>query len=283
MIWRNVTATAPPNSIQDLEQCLWELGAVSVTLTDGGGDPLYEPGPGETPLWKSSHVVGLFEDDVSIGDLRRQINARGFTLLATEELADRRWEREWLKHFQPMQFGECLWVCPHELSVVEPGAVVVKMDPGLAFGTGSHATTRLCLEWLATADLEGKNVLDFGCGSGILGVAACLLGAARTAAVDNDPQALIATKQNAVRNAVSEKILVSLPEQMVPQRFDVVIANILAQPLIELSEMLIRALGTNADLVLSGIMSSQKDWVRSASITACTCGVGAGWLAATAL
>lgn len=262
MIWHNITAAADRDSVYKLEACFWALGAVSVTVADAGEDPLYEPARGETPLWSHAHVVGLFEDDVDVAGVRDQLAEEQFSFVDHEEIIDRQWEREWLKHFQPMRFGRRLWVCPSGMQVSEPNAVVIDLDPGLAFGTGTHATTRLCLEWLDAKPLDDQVVLDFGCGSGILGIAASLLGAASVTATDNDPQALFATDENAEKNSVT--LHTGLPEQIPTAQYDVVLANILAQPLIELSDHLMAAVCDGGHLVLSGIMESQKEWVLSA-------------------
>ena len=264
MLWRNVAATAPQKAIDKLEQCFWSKGAVSVTVMDAGDDPLYEPGLEEIPLWEEVQVVGLFEDGVNLIALEQEINCLGFRLLHTEEIADRQWEREWLQHFQPVKFGRRLWVCPHELDISEKNAVIIKLDPGLAFGTGTHATTRLCLEWLDASDMGKKRVLDFGCGSGILSIAACLLGAEHVVAVDHDPQALAATRENAAHNDVLGKLTIAKPEKVLQPAFDVVLANILAQPLIDLSHTLTGLLRPSGDLVLSGIKVDQGDRVKEA-------------------
>ncbi len=262
MNWRNVTVAADQQTVDRLEGCFWELGAVSVTVKDAGDDPLYEPGVGETPMWPSLLVEGLFEDDVDPATIARGLDEAGFAQLSSEPLADREWERAWLDDFRPMRYGERLWICPTEHSVDARDAVVLQLDPGLAFGSGTHATTRLCLEWLDRNPPEGKRVLDFGCGSGVLGIAAGLLGAAAVTGIDNDPQALVATHDNAVRNGVN--VITFAQAALVPGSQDIVIANILAQPLIELSQVLIDAVSNEGDLVLSGIMASQRDWVAAA-------------------
>ncbi|HAK53640.1 MAG TPA: 50S ribosomal protein L11 methyltransferase [Gammaproteobacteria bacterium] len=262
MIWHNVTAAASRDDSSALEQCFWDLGAVSVTVVDGGDAPLYEPSPGETPLWQTVQVRGLFEDDVDLARVQDQLTEGKFTVVDCEQLADRQWEREWLKYFEPMQFGERLWVCPTGMQVTAEPSVVVNLDPGLAFGTGTHSTTRLCLEWLDSADVVNRRVLDFGCGSGILGVAASLLGAAGVVGIDNDPQALVSTRENAAKNEVM--MTIGLPGEMPEGQYHIVIANILAQPLIELSAMLKNAMSRGGDLILSGIMESQQDWVLEA-------------------
>lgn len=262
MNWRNVMVAADQQSVDRLEGCFWKLGAVSVTVKDAGDDPLYEPGVGETPMWPSLLVEGLFEDDVDPAMIASGLDQAGFAVLSSEPLADREWERAWLDDFRPMRYGERLWICPTEHTVDARDAVVLQLDPGLAFGSGTHATTRLCLEWLDRNPLEGKRVLDFGCGSGVLGIAAALLGASAVMGIDNDPQALVATRDNAVRNSVN--LITLAPAALVRGSQDIVIANILAQPLIDLSPVLKDAISKEGDLVLSGIMTSQRDWVAAA-------------------
>ena len=262
MIWHNVTAAASRDDSSTLEQYFWDLGAISVTVVDASDDPQYEPAPGEAPLWRSVHMRGLFEDDVDVAYIQQRLADEQFTVVDYEKLEDRQWEREWLKHFQPMRFGAKLWVCPTGMNVPAKRSVVVDLDPGLAFGTGTHSTTRLCLEWLDGFDLDHRRVLDFGCGSGILGIAAGLLGAEEVIAIDNDPQALASTRENASKNGVA--VTIGLPEDTLGGQYHIVIANILAQPLIELSDALMNAVLPGGDLILSGIMQSQKDWVLEA-------------------
>ena len=269
MHWKKITVEAIPDSLDTLETLLWNLGAVSVTLTDSEDKPIFEPAAGKTPLWSKVDVCGLFEQDVDHEQLESQIKESGYKVLFTEELDNRRWEREWLSRFHPMRFGRRLWVVPDGQTVEDPNAVVVDLDPGLAFGTGTHATTRLCLEWLDSQELRGKRVIDYGSGSGILGIAALRLGADEVWAVDNDPQALNATRDNALKNNVGHKLSVCSPHalDLDGAEFngaDVVIANILAQPLIELSGLLVSLLKKDGDLLLSGIMVSQQSWVESA-------------------
>ena len=264
MHWNKVTVACDAEIIESLETLIWNLGAVSVTVTDSEDHPIYEPGPGETPLWSKMEVTGLFEEDIDQKEVCSQLVDAGFPILFTEELGDRVWEREWLSRFHAVKFGSRLWVCPTGEEVTESGAVVMHLDPGLAFGTGSHATTQLCLEWLGSADMAGKRVIDYGSGSGILGIAALLLGADEVLAVDNDPQALRATKDNAARNNVGDRLRTSEPGKFETMQADVVIANILAQPLIDLSDHLLSLLKDGGDLLLSGIMESQQQWVESA-------------------
>ncbi len=253
---------------QLLEDIFNRHGAHAVTLTDAGDEPLLEPGPGETPLWTSTRISGLFAADAELELLQKDI-ARSFSLesppkFRIEDLTGRDWEREWLKDFKPMAFGKNLWVCPGDLAVAADDAVVVQLDPGLAFGTGTHATTALCLEWLDGHDLRGKKILDFGCGSGILSIAALLLGAKSATAVDIDSQAIVATRRNAERNQVADRVITALHAHTVEDRFDIVVANILAGPLVENATYICERLERGGYLALSGILADQADDVVSA-------------------
>ena len=243
-------------------------GALSVTVRDAADQPLLEPLPGETPMWDSARVTGLFEPDCEIRDLEQRLAAAlpAGTVLAIEKLADQPWERAWLDHFRPMQFGNRLWVCPEGQTPegLDDDSVVLTMDPGLAFGTGTHATTALCLEWLATQRLAGRSVIDFGCGSGILGIAALLLGARQVTAIDHDPQALMATRDNALKNGVEERLRVVGSDGPAPEPADIVVANILATTLTELAEPVTACVRPGGDLVLSGILRGQAAAVADA-------------------
>jgi ribosomal protein L11 methyltransferase len=254
-----------PDSV---ERALVEYGALSVTLTDGGDEPLLEPMPGETPLWADTQITALFDAGVNLDALPAHLastqNVERLPAFRTETLADRPWEREWLKDFGPMRFGDRLWVVPGELPDPAGDAITVQLDPGLAFGTGTHATTALCLEWLDGLQLGGKTVFDFGCGSGILGVAALRLGALSVDAVDIDLQAVTATRQNAERNGVSDRMTVG---SSIPARgacYDVVVANILAGTLVEQADVIVSALADGGQVALSGILNAQADAVIAA-------------------
>ena len=264
MEWKTLAASATAERLPVLEDLFWRTGAVSVTVVDGEENPIFEPGPGEIPLWDNVTATGLYEDAIDVAQIRDEMKQAGFELLFIESLGDRIWEREWLNRFKPMLFGDRLWVCPTGYEVEEPNAVVVSLDPGLAFGTGTHATTKMCLEWLDRHLKPDSLVMDFGSGSGILGIAALMLGAEKVVAVDNDPQALQASNENARRNGVEARLETCLPSDLEEQEFDVVLANILAQPLIDLSGQLINLMKPEADLVLSGILQSQSDWVKKA-------------------
>jgi ribosomal protein L11 methyltransferase len=250
----------------DAETALLEAGAFSVTLSDAGDDPVLEPGPGETPLWVRTRITGLFAGDADLDSIRNALqNSLGLAALPAhrvERLEDREWEREWLKDFGPMRFGERLWVCPHGLEVDAEDAVVVRLDPGLAFGTGTHPTTAMCLEWLDGIDLADKSVLDYGCGSGVLAIAALKLGAASAAGMDIDPQATIATRQNAAVNGVSLTVFGSDDE--IDGEFDVIVANILAGPLVQFADSITSRLASRGMLALSGVLCEQADEVMAA-------------------
>jgi len=261
---------------------LESLEALAVTLADAADDPIYEPPPGATPLWQATRVTALFDPRCDRTALVAALDGAlaGVPAHRFTTLEDRAWAREWLQHFQPMRFGPRLWVVPTAYAPPDAGAVNLVLDPGLAFGTGSHATTALCLEWLdAEADraaggdpgaggLAGRELLDFGCGSGILAIAAALLGAERVVALDLDPQALDATRENAARNGVAARLEVAGPTALAAlggaRRFDLMVANILARPLCELAPTLMAALRPGAAFCLSGILADQADEVRAA-------------------
>ena len=250
---------------EEASQDLSDLGAAAVTLEDAEDSPVLEPPPGATPLWPDVIVTAMFElEQRSLMERIRQLPAwparKGFQVSA---LADRAWEREWLKDFQPMRFGRNLWVLPGDSASPNPDAITLRLDPGLAFGTGTHATTALCLEWLDEHPPVGLRVVDYGCGSGILGIAAALLGAASVIAVDIDPQAQTATVANARRNGVDDRIAIR-PSTETLARTDLLLANILAGPLAELASGFARAIETGGTVVLSGILAGQATEVASA-------------------
>ena len=266
MSWLQLRFDADPASAEALQDALTEVGAAAVTLEDNADQPVYEPGVGETPMWQQTRVTGLFPADADTDALLLATAAhyqQALPPFRCEILEDRDWLREWMSHYQPLQCGERLWICPSWREPVDPAAVNLLLDPGLAFGTGTHPTTWLCLQWLDGEDLQGKTVIDYGCGSGILGIAALLLGADSVIAVDNDPQALLATRDNAQRNGIAEsRLSCLLPEQLpADASADYVVANILAGPLISLAPRLSAALGEGGRLCLSGILQSQAETV----------------------
>jgi ribosomal protein L11 methyltransferase len=238
-------------------------------LQDAADQPILEPGVGETPLWDNCILTALFSASVNTAAIIEQINAvLYFSIKAEWQLVeDKDWSQEWKKHFKPIPCSEGrLWICPSWLEAPEPNAVNLRLDPGLAFGTGSHPTTMLCLNWLEKQSLEGKTVIDFGCGSGILGIAALLLGAEKVWAIDNDPQALLASRDNAQRNGIpDERLITLLPEQIpVEAKADIMVANILAKPLIDLAQKISALTLPKGQLCLSGILSHQIDQVSAA-------------------
>lgn len=275
MTWLQLHINTNPQTADQYESALMQTGAVSVTLQDNADQPVLEPGVGETPLWDAIRLTALFEDTINqqlIVDRLSQTFGSELPPLQFETLEDQDWERRWLDDFKPMRFGQKLWICPSWHKAPEPDAINILLDPGLAFGTGTHQTTALCLEWLEQADLKDKTVIDYGCGSGILAIAALLLGAKSAICVDNDPQALVATLSNAEQNGISsEQLSACLPQQLnnilreqASAAFDLVIANILAGPLVELAPELIKLANTNGEIVLSGILDLQADAVMEA-------------------
>jgi ribosomal protein L11 methyltransferase len=254
-------------SAERVEEVLLEAGASSITFLDRGDDPVLEPKPGEFRLWSDTLVRALFDES---HDAARNIQllASGLGSHITESariraVADRVWERVWLADWKPMRFGERLWVCPTFAAAPSaPNSVVVWLDPGLAFGTGTHPTTALCLEVLDSLQLSARSVIDYGCGSGILAIAALKLGAAHAVGVDLDPQARLATRDNAVRNGVAARLDILDVGVALPPA-DCVLANILAGPLIELAQVLTQACKPGGDLVLSGILSAQESPVMA--------------------
>ncbi|GHW83874.1 ribosomal protein L11 methyltransferase [Vibrio cholerae] len=267
MPWIQIKLNATNDNAEAIGDMLMEeTGAVSVTFLDAKDTPVFEPLPGETRLWGDTDVVALYEADMDTSLILQQIKAsnmlaEGFAH-KVEQVEDKDWEREWMDNFHPMQFGRRLWICPSWREVPDPQAVNVMLDPGLAFGTGTHPTTALCLEWLDNLDLSGKTVIDFGCGSGILAIAAIKLGAAKVIGIDIDPQALLASKDNAARNGVEDQIEVYLPKDQ-PEGLvaDVVVANILAGPLRELSPIIKGILKPGGQLAMSGILDTQAESV----------------------
>ncbi|MGB5354564.1 MAG: 50S ribosomal protein L11 methyltransferase [Woeseia sp.] len=266
MDWRQFVMDLGPLPPAAVEAVFTRFGAQAVTLSDAGDEPVLEPGVGETPLWNHTRITGLFSPDADF-DAMRDALSNEFALPSLpphriETLMDRPWEREWLKDFKPMRFGERLWVSPHGQAPDVADAVIVSLDPGLAFGTGTHQTTALCLRWLDSHPLAGSAVLDFGCGSGILAIAALKLGATTAMAVDIDPQAVTATLNNARQNDVADRVTASTGRP--DGQYDIVLANILAGPLVENAEWLNGRVKTGGSLVMSGILAHQVDTVLAA-------------------
>ncbi|MBE1299399.1 MAG: 50S ribosomal protein L11 methyltransferase [Alteromonadaceae bacterium] len=261
MAWIQLKIDAQEETAERIGDLMSGNGAMAVTFMDTKDTPMYEPKLGELTLWPDTTVIGLFDAETDMTQVigrmsKAKILGEDFAY-KVDQLEDKDWEREWMDNFHPMQFGQRLWICPSWCPIPDPDAVNILLDPGLAFGTGTHPTTSLCLAWLEQQDLVGKTVLDFGCGSGILGIAALKLGAARVVGVDIDVQALDATRDNAKRNGVEAEFELYLPEEQPEQEYDLVIANILAGPLRQLREQIASFCKPNADLVLSGILETQ--------------------------
>jgi ribosomal protein L11 methyltransferase len=271
MTWLQAHLTSDKASSPMLESLFERLGALSVTLTDAGDEPQLETAPGEERIWSETIVTGLFAGDtdkVSLeAAIRSAIGQLGIMAeLTLEPLEDQDWERAWMENFHPMQFGEHLWIVPRDrqppADAVDP--VVVFLDPGLAFGSGTHPTTALCLQWLDSQDITGKRLVDFGCGSGILAIAALKLGAGSALGIDHDPQALIASEQNAQENGVAGRLTLTKSNAPVGAQADIVIANILASILIDLAEQIGSLVRPGGQIALSGILAEQAAAVMAA-------------------
>lgn len=269
MPWIQLKINTSGAHAEQLGDALSESGAVSVTFQDTHDTPVFEPLPGETRLWGDTDVIGLYDAEIDMAEVvamleQEPLLGAGFRH-KIEQLEDKDWEREWMENFHPMQFGKRLWICPSWRDVPDPNAVNVMLDPGLAFGTGTHPTTSMCLQWLDGLDLDGKTIIDFGCGSGILAIAALKLGAAHAIGIDIDPQAIQASRDNAQRNGVSERLELYLPkDQPKDLSADVVVANILAGPLRELAPLIGVLPKSGGHLGLSGILASQAQSVAEA-------------------
>ncbi len=264
MSWLQLRLDTGPQDVEQLEELMLASGAVAVTMEDNADQPLLEPGVGETPLWNQTRLTGLFPAD---SDMDAVLCRFPDALLArcnqrVEILEDKDWEREWMQHYRPMRFGERLWVCPSWVEPPEPQACNLLLDPGLAFGTGTHPTTSMCLSQLDGMPLAGTRLVDYGCGSGILAAAALKLGTELALGVDNDPQALTASRDNCERNGIdAQRLLLALPgEAVIGQwqgRADVVVANILAGPLLQLRDTLLQLMRPGGSLMLAGLLESQ--------------------------
>ena len=268
MPWLELSLIARAEQQPRVEEALDDLGALSITLQDADAETpdeqaIFEPGVGELPLWPTITLNALFDADT---DRRGLTEALGELLpwlepdqLTFRDIADEDWERAWMDQFKPMPFGRRLWIYPWNIEPPVDDIVIVRLDPGLAFGSGTHPTTALCLEWLDSLELAGKRVIDFGCGSGILAIAALKLGAAAAVGVDNDPQALTASADNAERNDVGDRLALFLPEDFAGEPADVFVANILAGPLGELAPTFAAAAKPGAPFAISGILQGQQD------------------------
>ena len=264
MPWVQLKPHIASPQAEQLEAVLMELGAVAVTMTDAEDQPLFEPPLGTTPLWDNTIVTGLYAADTDTTRLLEQIKScLGAPLpeYKLEILDDQDWCRAWMDGFKPMRFGQRVWICPSTYEPPEPEAVNILLDPGLAFGTGTHPTTAMCLTWLDECPPVGKTVIDYGCGSGILALAAAKLGAKTLWAIDNDPQALLATRSNSEQNGLSDLIQTCLPEQFATQQADLLLANILAGPLHDLASRFADLVKPGGQLVLSGLLEDQAEGI----------------------
>jgi len=293
MSWIQAILEVSATQTSELEDLLMAIGAQAVTMRDGADQPIYEPKLGTTPLWNKVTLVALFDAEQPLGEQMQQLaelykneTQQDFPTYKIELVEDKDWVREWMDTFEPMQFGQRLWICPSWREPKDVNAVNLKLDPGLAFGTGTHATTALCLRWLDQFELTDKRIVDFGCGSGILGIAALLLGAKHMVGIDIDPQAILASGENAQRNNIKEQdIELYLPEDAPATQVEVVLANILAGPLVELKDAILSYLLPGGHLVLSGILASQAQEVVDAYEGQCDIlGVDEedGWIRVTA-
>ncbi|AFP32424.1 50S ribosomal protein L11 methyltransferase [Marinobacter sp. BSs20148] len=272
MPWIQLKIPADPDNADQLEDVLMEMGADAVSMEDAADQPLYEPDLGTTPLWSQTTVTGLFQSSYDINELCSNIRdawhqqtQQSLADIDVTLVEDKDWARVWMDDFHPLRFGERLWIVPSWHNAPDPDAANLLLDPGLAFGTGTHDTTALCLQWLDGADVQGKQVIDYGCGSGILGLAALLLGADHVMGVDTDPQALEASRENARRNDVDEsRLSLYLPKDEPDALADITLANILAQPLIGLAPHLAAKTRPGGDIVLSGILNHQARDVMEA-------------------
>ena len=273
MAWLQLKASIAPEQAEWLEELLLAEGASAITLQDAHDEPVFEPDRGTTPLWSETVLTGLYDDlnevEAMIERVRRawaeQLPDDPAPQIEYELLADRDWEREWMDGFEPLRMGQRLWIVPSWHEAPDPDAVNLLLDPGLAFGTGTHPTTALCLGWLDAQDLAGRQILDYGCGSGILAIAALKLGADTAVGVDIDPQALQASRDNAERNQIDEaSLILDYPEKIGRGEFEVVVANILAGPLIEMASTIAARIRPAGQLALSGILAAQAESVLDA-------------------
>ena len=286
MAWLQISLISDPDNLKRIEEALTEAGALAITLMNPEGNPLLIAGSrllnpenvpflieGSPPLLKGGllpriRITGLFDAGLDIETVRSLLKSAlktdSLPGLEVESLEDRAWALAWMDHFRPMPFGKRLWVCPEGYDFPDPHAVNIVMNPGQAFGTGTHPTTALCLEWLEGVALEGLDVIDYGCGSGILAIAAAKLGARHVWAVDDDPQALLTAQENVRRNGVDATVSILLPEFPGGLQADVIVANILARPLIALAPRFAGLLHPGGRVVLSGILQDQADEVAQA-------------------
>ena len=259
MTWKKVSLTCNCIDANIIEEIFVGYGAISISMLDDiGNNPIYEPAFGETPLWDIVELSALFEKNITTEGITTILDGISFTNLNISILKDQNWVKKYQENFKPIKFGDRLWVVPSWYSgFKEKGSINLKLDPGMAFGSGSHETTYLCLEFLEKTELDGLTILDYGCGSGILSIASLLFGAKRVIATDIDPQALISTKENSWNNNVVDKLDIVQPDSIPNIKIDILIANIFSNILINYKDVFSDFVETGARIVLSGIMINQ--------------------------
>ncbi|MDH5353384.1 MAG: 50S ribosomal protein L11 methyltransferase [Gammaproteobacteria bacterium] len=269
MAWWQLSIQCSAAELEQTESVLLELGALSINISDAKDEPIYEPLPGHTPVWQNSIVTGMFDSQLHPEQLYQSLSERLpehlLGSLRQNQLEDQDWVQAYRDHYFPIQCADRLWIVPSWHQAPDPAAINIILDPGLAFGTGGHPTTALCLAWLAENAIQNQSVIDYGCGSGILAIAACKLGATTVLGVDIDPQALDASRENARRNQITtEQFQLSLPDSMDRSTVDLLIANILSGPLVELAESLAALVKPGGKILLSGILQQQANEIQSA-------------------
>ena len=256
------------DDLTETEKILESYQPLSISIQGFGEEKIYEPLPGEMPIWEKIRVKAMYQNIKNLSELENEIinktNIKIFNNKVIKAIGEKDWQEEWVQSSKPMRFGENLWIYPDHLIDNLEGKVCVNLNPGLAFGTGSHPTTRLCLEWLEKSNLDQKSVLDYGCGSGILGISAIKLGAKSVTAIDLDPQAVIASKNNAEKNHVQQEIKITDNNKKIEKNFNIIVANILAKPLIELAPYFYKKLNQDGVICLSGILEGQINIIKDA-------------------
>ena len=269
MAWWQLSVLCDADELEQTEDSLLALGAVSITLCDAEDESIYEPLPGNTPVWQHSIMTGMFDQSQQLEGLYDQLAE----LLPDHQVATARksileeqdWERVHLQHFKPIRCAKNLWIVPSWLEPPDPTAINIRLDPGLAFGTGSHPTTALCLAWMADKNFNNQSIIDYGCGSGILSIAACKLGANRVLAIDIVPQAVAASQENGRRNNIDPGLLkITLPSDLDIEKADLLIANILSGPLVELAQKFAQMIKPEGKILLSGILKTQLNDIKCA-------------------
>ncbi len=267
MTWWQFSLNCQASELEQVEDLMLKLGALSISLSDAGDEPIYEPLPGDNPVWRELCVTATFDAESDLKLLYQQLTSKLPDHLADRVrqkiLQDQDWDQAYKQHFQPLQCAPDLWIVPSWSEPPDPAATVIQLDPGLAFGTGSHPTTALCLAWLGSSDLKDSQVIDFGCGSGILAIAAIKLGAKHVTAVDIDAQAVTACKSNVKVNAIKpDQIQVGCPEIIETSGVNLLIANILAGPLVDLASRFADLVKPGGQILLSGILKTQLDDIQ---------------------